>query len=1027
MDLKHRRTLTRSMPALLLCGLAACGAGSSGDTTTSGFAVGSVQSNPGTGTMVIIEANVLGQAGALSFVGEPLWGRLVDVTATDPASGLERTYFTDYLIGQDIESDQDFLLERNPATGRETVTILHDFGSSAYALAFGRLSAGLQPFLDKSLSPAELPPFTALPRNAAVVLRFDDLLDHATVSSSTIHLNTGYPPLTPFEARILPDPNHGDFVNGQFHSTRVLVDMSVSQAEADLIGIPPNLIGLPEAITEMLPGVVLRIPTQLSVPAVQFELLRNLGGGELSFTGNGSSDPFASTLDVIRAFRSGGTSFDNPDPYNGFLRDMTPPRVLGSQLVTVTAASLSLGEFLLDFTYASPVCGTAPLVGDLMSMPLNVLRVTAIGTGPSPTGQVSNVRFELVSGSPSNVQPNVTGEFRTPWRSGLSVSEDCFVRFTPGAGTLPNQLVSSAATVMIAFDEPMYPPSLNPWDGMVVQKSPAPSNALASRVLAITAPDLDLQEINFSPLVPLDHVQGQSETYTVQLMSTVTDLAGNPLAVSLPQTTFTIDDSSTTIDSGSIGSTFSEPSPPGSAYAAVDDDGDGLPEYRGQFIHDVLRGRVLPRSLGRFSATADPASQLSVGAMLPPVLPPAGLNSLGTTPPLSGYGSRVMTLWRYFDLGLSLLDESTFNIDVEGLAWSPVSLGLAMDYFPDFQMRLAHCTFLPDEAVGTSGAVSATNSGLTTTFDSNVLDPVNDPLQVVHARTEGYLIQPLDLFPAASGTALAPWPLNRDKPMSEYSYYTYRDTTITALGAPFSNGADPSILGVLDPLNANVGYYIGGAVPTIGLPLLMEFKTYPSNGSTGANLLDVVYADLVGAFGLGGVPSFRIHTTGAMMPNSVPVNVDPDQTITAAGGFDILGNATFATDSMFYVGQADFVVRVSRIHSIWFDAGTGSSWVDPIMLPSEGDQPGGTMISLAYRGAVMPTTGGQNDADNIDMYGEKIGGNFVPLFINSDDSWKTSLADITGAQFMQCRITMISNPESEVSPVLSALGFSHFK
>jgi hypothetical protein len=1034
MHLKQRRNLTRSTLALLplvLGGLTGCGNGSSGSPTTTSLPTGTVTLNAATNKMVIIEASLLGGGGSMRVLGDPLWGRLVDVWATDPATNQPRQYFEDYLIGQDISSNGgcdvpatgDYCLERNPATGRETLTIPLVFGTPAYNLAFARLTTGLQAFLDKSLSPAELPPFTAMPRNSAMVLRLNDLVDPATVSSSTIQLDTGYPPLTPYEARIIPDPNHGDFVGGTFFSTRILIDMSVSQEEANVVGIPPNPLGLPEAITTTQPSVVLRIPTRISVQAVQFELLRNRTGGPLSFFGNGSTDPFSSTQDVVRAFRAGGKFSVTGDPHNGFLRDLDPPRVLGSQPVTMTAANLSVGEYVVDFTFAEATCGTTPAKGDLLILPLNVLRVVADGNPPSPTGLVSNMRCELISGFPSNVVTPLTGDFRTPWRSGLTVSANCFVRFTPEAGQLPNQLVSNSATIVVAFDEPMYPPSLNPWDGMVVQKSPPPSNALKSKVLAVSAANLDLQEINFSPLVPLDHVQGQNEPFTMQLSSLVTDLAGNPLAFPLPQTMFTLDDTNGTINTGSIGSTFSQKLEVGSMNGAVDDDLDLQPEYRGQFIHDVSRGEIRPRSLDRFSATADP-SQPSVGAMLPPVVPFA---PIGTVPPLSGYGSRVMTLWRYFDLGMSLLDEATFNVDVEGLAWSPVSNGLSLDNYPNFQMRLSHSLFLPDEAVGTAGPLGP-NSGLSMTFDANVLDSTNDPLTVVHAQTEGYLIQPLEIFsaPTGLGTQLAPWPLNRNKAVADYTYYTYRDTSITALGAPFGCGADPAIVGVVDPVNANVGFYPSDMVPTIGLPLLMEFKTYANNASGTANLLNVVYADVLGAFGLGGVPSFRIHSTGGALPNNNQVLINPDQAVTAIGGLDILGNPTFATDSMFYIGQAEFVVRISRIHSIWFNAGNGSSWADPVMSPTESEQPGGTLISLAFRGAVMTQTGGQNNADNIDMYGEKTGGGFTPLFINQDDSWKTSLADITGAQYMQCRITMISNPESGVSPTLTALGFSHF-
>ena len=37
----------------------------------------------------------------------------------------------------------------------------------------------------------------------------------------------------------------------------------------------------------------------------------------------------------------------------------------------------------------------------------------------------------------------------------------------------------------------------------------------------------------------------------------------------------------------------------------------------------------------------------------------------------------------------------------------------------------------------------------------------------------------------------------------------------------------------------------------------------------------------------------------------------PEMTLEDIGGLDINGNATFATDSMFYIGQAEFVVRDS--------------------------------------------------------------------------------------------------------------------
>jgi len=1007
---------------LLLGALGACTdvQGDSGNSG-SGFPVGSVQTNPATGLQVVIESNKRGEASSLHLVGNPVWGRLVDIRATDPTTGFEATYFVDYLVGPHIVTTTSWVLDRNPATGKETITILADFGSPEFTSALSQFESGLQAFIDRGLGANQVPPYTALPRNGAMAFRFDDVLDDGgnpgdpgypgTVLPSTVQVEVGYPPDQPFEARILPDPNHGDFINGTFHSTRVIIDMSVSQEESTGAGVDPNPLGLPEAVTTQSPSAVIRLPTTKDPLATQNELITNLNGSKLTFNGNGSNDPFSSTLDVVRAFRAGGPTSVTGDPYQGFLPDDTPPRLLGSQSVTVSKVQAVVGGILADFSFGTPACGVAPRIGDVLILSQFAARVLQDGGSPIG-GQLTGVYCEVISGSAAGFVQGV-GEYRSAWDPALGVAPECFVRFSPGAGALPSTNVSADASVIVAFDEPMAPESLSSFGGLLVSPSPPASNPMKRDVLAVVTGGLDLREFTFAPLHTLNHTQGNSETYTVEVRPAVTDLAGNPLQTLLPKTTFTIASTSPSAQSGSIQASFTEfLQLGGNSSANVDDNKDGLPEWRGQFVADPGRGRIQARAVTRFSGTAD-ASQPIVAAMTPPLLP-------GTITPLSGHGCRAMMVWRYCDLGLSLTDETTFNIDVEGLAWSPVTLGASADHFNQFRMALAHSYYLPDEAV-TSGLPGSPNSGLSTTFAQNLLDPVNDPLKVVHERSLGYTVQPLEQFVSPFGTFLVPWPLNRNVPVSEFNFYTWRDTTLEPLGGPLGNGADPLAL----PGGTTV--YGGTKVPSIGLPLLMEFRTYPDSTATSVNRLQYLEANNI-IFNPAQTPFFRVHSTGGALPaNPTGVVVSPDQQITAQGGLDVSGQPTLPGDNAFYVGQAEFVVRVSRVHSIWFDGSVASQWAGPVVIPDASGLPSGTTISMSFRGALGITGSGYNDASNIDMYGNPTtGASFSVVYLNGDSSWKTSLVPLAGARFIQIRLTLVSNVEELIEPAVSALGLTHY-
>src|SRR6185503_20527239 len=150
-------------------------------------------------------------------------------------------------------------------------------------------------------------------------------------------------------------------------------------------------------------------------------------------------------------------------------------------------------------------------------------------------------------------------------------------------------------------------------------------------------------------------------------------------------------------------------------------------------------------------------------------------------------------------------------------------------------------------------------SGLVRTFSGNILADPLSPQKIVHPRSLGYQINSVDLFLASSGTIMLPFPLNRvvDTPVT----YTWRDTTVLAKGGP--NGAGiPLDIEAGGPLflESSEGYVAGpDEVPSFGLPLLLEYRCFPSNQGLGLNPLDISLAINSSA-----IPSFRAYSTGGI-------------------------------------------------------------------------------------------------------------------------------------------------------------------
>ena len=172
----------------------------------------------------------------------------------------------------------------------------------------------------------------------------------------------------------------------------------------------------------------------------------------------------------------------------------------------------------------------------------------------------------------------------------------------------------------------------------------------------------------------------------------------------------------------------------------------------------------------------------------------------------------------------------------------------------------------------------------------------------------------------------------------------------------------------------------------------------------------------------------------------------PDLTSVATGGYNpgstpIAGQSTYGLDNTFYIGALDLVVRVSRSYSVWF--GTQDSEIltpaynPAVKEPRDVDQPQGTSVNLAYRGAINIVSQVINpvvttDARSLDGYGDfyqppamgpTLHNNPNPTFnFLNDSAWHDDVSDIDGVPYYQIRITFRSNAVSGEGPVLSGLG-----
>jgi hypothetical protein len=1052
-----------------------------------------------------VEDNFGGSSTALQLI-EMFWGRMVDVYDRDPLTGADTLRFVNFVIGEDIvTTENQWELETNVVTQAQTLTILHAFGTPAFDTALDLLDNGLGPIEKKGLSATEQPPFSFVARNAVLVLRFNDLLDPDTIDASTIRVLTGYPPVQPAETRILIDPNYGGIYGSpaEFRPTRVLIDPTVSEFEA-LTTNPPlgiNAVGFPASTNTAQPNLALRIATQVSPATSQFQVLQNPTEHALLLGPNAPVDFASPSLDVVRAMRSGGPNAQTGDANNGYLFDDTPPRVIGSQLATLTNVlpdpQGGPEDFFATVTFANANCAQAPNEGDILQVATVIAQVNAIGL-PPVNGVVNGVSLQLLQGTAPAFQAGGVGQYLAPFDAADDVGrEGCFLTFFPSAtAPIPNN-VSPNAQITVRFSEPMAPDSVEALETIQIKRTnsatPTPYDIVVADLLTAS----NATSYTLTPILPFESTSGAAtvDDYFLSVISNpnqigqrgVTDLAGNKLAEVFPQVFFSIDPNAATVKNGSVvlrfGSLDELTALPVAPLGTGAGTPAGKPEIRGQVVPDLVRGVLRPRSVSRFSKVVDRTPQ-TVPSLMIPILADGtvGAGTVtqylgGVREPLVRFGSRLMHVWRYCDLGLPVNNETFYNLDIERLYWSPLAGGVVADIYDQFEISLGHSGFFPDEffdpscpPTGAPGLISP-NSGLVTSgFEDNVFSDPASQLKVVHPRTTPYILSPgaVELSPGTN-TVVMPYPLNpKSANPSTYNYFTWRDTAITGVGAPNNLGIEPGIVtyalasqpshtaGPPGPCGGNSSVLSGqvapsGSIPSIGLPLLMDFKCFPTELGLGQNGLDASAAQLPA-----GAPIFRVFSSGGVAPGPINVLKNPDLQQAPTGGFNSnvawgpVGAQTPGFDTGFYMGQVDFVVRVSRAHTHYLDTGVSSSpsivHASPLILPAANTQPAGTSITLAFRGAdaLTPISALTNvaliNAAGLDAYGDR------PSTIAPHDTttsygppanknsliagitgWQNSVAGVTGKRYFQTRITFVSNTSSLQVAELSALGFAFSK
>ncbi len=995
-----------------------------------------------------------GSGKASLFLEDAVWGRLVDVL--DVSGNLVER---DVLVRESVQSDgQDYELRLNPITGRETLTILHPSGSADFDAALESATTGLASLQAKGFDSP--PPFTKVARNGAVQLVFSEYVDPDTVDRQTIQvlIAGANETFTSLEVRYVVKRGVG--ADGAPKGI-VIVDPTVTALDSEELGIPANGIGFPASVDQVLANVKIRIPTTVNPFANQTQVLTNEAGNRtIGIKTNAAGDQFIEPVEyqgldpvVVRAFRSGNPN----DAFNGFMTDNIRPSLITTLETTIAQVS-SLSAVVRRLTYRIDAANCRPLTpkaGDVFEVGDAILEVNAVVDGSDPEAYV--VDATLLTGTLNATTSPAQGRITTRYASADFDLQLCFVEFSPEPQELPAVGVDPFATISVRFSEPMDAATLRSLDTMVLASvnlsgtgddADRPWNADGNGEAVSDYIDRQLGYINvstnptsngsgrirFGPIA----VDGDAQTFTLAPLAGMTDSfnEGANLFYNLALRDGSdgiLDLAGNVVDFDAFvaGNTYQSQTIslagaiPDDRYFALrfngsDEDADQGAEYAGQFGPFLGDGRMRPRPVDHFPRPVDPTNPW-VGQRL--------RFAFGLMTPLTPAGAVLMTVYPYHVMGFGLGNVDEYNLDVEGLSWSPFDGVVFDDVFDRYSIALAHSNRLPDDYIDpNSGYPQYPDSGLrrggSTKFDENIyaFGYAPDPRDELIVFDRDYRISDINKYLNDGSYFMLPWP--------EFdTTYTWRDTTMpkpdgsTLKGGGGGAGAPPKVLG-------QPQVYPNTKIPSIGLPLLMRFRCYPRGQEFGFNGFQVQI--MVGSSAL---PAFRVFSAGGRDGQNQWHLVRPDlppEGVSPTGGYNTTtGATTKAFGPELYWGQVDFVTRISRVYTHWFSFGGTLASITPITVePSPSQQLSGTSVLVEFRGTdLVDVVGCVDEADplsstvDFDAYGDYEGACGV---VSTPGAWTSEVSDLLAENpaFFQLRFTFVSNIVQDLSPLLDAVGFA---
>ena len=980
------------------------------------------------------------------------WGRLVDVVDKDGT----RTE-TDILIRADLAMGADYALATNPVTESETLTILqYAEGSSGYESLLAAAEANLPSVSMKG--PSSPSPYTLIPRNAAIRLVFSSLVDEDTVNDDTIQLWVGNQNSTPQDGRYLVE-NDDDAGIGM-----VIFDPTISSRQSSELGLSQNASGFPASLNSVDSNLMLRIPTEVNVFDGRPEVLKSAAGRAIHARTGLTNDPTTSNADgsvnVVRSMRTGNSA----DNFSGFLKDETRPSLVGVFDATLSGVTALTGDSRqLTYSLTESNCdGIYAKIGDVIEAGDGAILIVTSTINRTAAPYV--VVADLLEGTLDSLPSEPSAQLTTRYAATDEALQTCYLQITPEPTTFPATDLDPDSTISVRFDEAIdastvlsmhsmvlsaFEPSVSAPDrtakfrdgGEFANETVAEyldrqrgyhlpvdsSGTMAAaefsgRILFGTIEVADgNRQFTLTPSVGMvDPDGGGSPVYSFGLrdgLDGIRDLAGNPVNFA----SFVAGSDST----GAMAITCPSANTQAVKYfslrgGASDEDGDGLDEFGGQFV--VGPGVIQGRPITRLSRTADTGNEFvgSGAAVVNPIYEP-----------LTPMGAVVMNVYRPQDFGFgsesSYFDEGEYNMDVEGMAWSPFA-GPNDDFFPRISLALSHAGYLPDELPNLQAQAVYPNSGLrsSTPFTENILGWDQGQGETI-VFDDSYAVRSINKFRSESGQNYIPWPDFTES-------FTWRDT---AIPQDILGGSSDGV-GAPTSMVDGAGTFPTEEIPSIASALLCRFRCYYVGRIEPINQFNVYH--MVPNSQL---PAFRVFSAGGIDASNGDHPVIPDNdtnsgTRPTGGWFG--GAPTPPMDDNIYWAHADFVVRVSRVYTHWFDLGgvLPDGGVEAVVIePAEAHMLPGTEVNVDYRGSFSVTHPGNpitnpsplTDAKEVfDIYGdftEQGGGG-----VSTPTAWTSNLTDLEATaanqyRFLQLRISFVGNSELSLPATLDGFGFAY--